>query len=281
MKKHHPTRRDPLWKAVIVDDEPRSRAIARRMLAAYPAFTVVAECANGYDALAAVSQFLPHLMLLDIQMPEMDGFEVVKKIKPEHLPVVAFLTAFDQYAVRAFEVHALDYLLKPFDEERFASMMQRVEERVTAGDGPLYARKVFTMLETLTAANSYAERFVVRLHGKILVVPVTEVDWIKAEDNYIRIHTGSSSYLERETLTSLCDRLDPRKFVRVHRSVLINVDRIKEVTVINGEYELVLQGGIRIALSRTYRDEFFLRLGDARPLSPNFKKRRPSNEATL
>jgi two-component system LytT family response regulator len=273
MQKHHQTRSDRLWKAVIVDDEPRSRAVARRMLAAYPAFTVVAECANGYDALAAVSQFLPHLMLLDIQMPEMDGFEVVKKIKPEHLPVGAFLTAFDQYAVRAFEVHALDYLLKPFDEERFASMMQRVEERVIAADGPLYARRVFTMLATITAANSYAERFVVRLHGKILVVPVAEVDWIKAEDNYIRIHIGSSSYLDRETLSSLCDRLDPRKFVRVHRSVLINLDRIKEVTVINGEYELVLQGGIRIALSRTYRDEFFLRLGDARPASPNFKKR--------
>jgi two-component system LytT family response regulator len=152
-------------------------------------------------------------------------------------------------------------------------MMQRVEERVTAADGPVYARRVFTMLETLTAANSYAERFVVRLHGKILVIPVAEVDWIKAEDNYIRIHTGSSSYLDRETLSSLRDRLDPRKFVRVHRSALINVDRIKEVTVINGEYELVLQSGIRIALSRTYRDEFFSRLGDPRPASPGFKKR--------
>ena len=272
MKKIQTPHNDPLWKAVLVDDEPRSRAIARRMLTAYPAFSVVAECANGYEALAAVSEFQPHLMLLDIQMPEMDGFEVVKKISPEQLPVVAFLTAFDQYAVRAFEVHALDYLLKPFDEERFASMMQRVEERLTLADGPVYARRVFSMLESLTAANSYAERFVVRMHGKILVIPVTEVDWIKAEDNYIRIHTASSSYLERETLSSVYDRLDPKKFLRVHRSVMVNVDRIKEVSVINGEYELVLKSGVRVALSRTYRDEFFARFGNAKPESSDCKK---------
>jgi two-component system LytT family response regulator len=273
MKKHPQTRSDGTWRAVIVDDEPRSRAIVRRMLSAYPTFKIVAECANGYDALAAVSEFLPHLMLLDIQMPEIDGFEVLKKINLDQLPVVAFLTAFDQYAVRAFEVHALDYLLKPFDEERFASMMQRVEERLTGGDGGVYAQRVFTMLETLTAASSYAERFVVRLRGKILVIPVAEVDWIKAEDNYIRIHSGSSSYLDRETLSELCARLDPKKFVRVHRSALINVDRIKEVMVINGEYELVLQSGVRIALSRTYRDEFFSRLGDTKPRSQDLNKK--------
>src|SRR5258708_12398196 len=243
------------------------------MLSAYPNFKIVAECANGYDALAAVSEFLPHLMLLDIQMPEMDGFEVVKKIKPDQLPVVAFLTAFDQYAVRAFEVHALDYLLKPFDEERFAAMMQRVEDRLIGGDGPLYVQRVFTMLQTLTAANSYAERFVVRLRGKILVIPVAEVDWIKAEDNYIRIHSGPSSYLDRETLSELCARLDPKKFVRCHRSALINVDRIKEVMVINGEYQLVLHSGVRIALSRTYLDEFFSRIAECKPESPDLKKK--------
>lgn len=258
---------------MIVDDEPRSRAIARRMFSAYPNFKLVAECANGYDALSAVSDFLPHLMLLDIQMPEMDGFEVIKQIKPEQLPVVAFLTAFDQYAVRAFEVHALDYLLKPFDEERFASMMQRVEEQLTEGDERVYAKHVFTMLDTLTAAHSYAERLVVRLRGKILLIPAAEVDWIKAEDNYIRIHTSSSSYLDRETLSALSERLDPKKFVRVHRSALVNVNKIKEVTVINGEYELLLQSGVRIGLGRTYRDEFFSRLGDAKP-SSDFKNNR-------
>jgi two-component system, LytTR family, response regulator len=162
-------------------------------------------------------------------------------------------------------VHALDYLLKPFDDERFASMMQRVEERLAMGDEPLYAQRVFKMLETLTAANSYAERFVVRVRGKIVVIPVAEVDWIKAEDNYIRIHSGPSSYLDRETLSELCGRLDPRKFFRVHRSALINVDRIKEIMIINGEYELVLQSGVQIALSRTYRDEFFSRLGGTSP----------------
>jgi len=271
MKKHSQTRNGGIWRAVVVDDEPRSRAIVRRMLSAYPSFTLVAECANGYEALTAVSELRPHLMLLDIQMPEMDGFDVLKKIGTEHLPVVTFLTAFDQYAVRAFEVHALDYLLKPFDDERFASMMQRVEERLTGQNGPVYAQQVLTMLETLTAASSYAERFVVRLRGKILVIPVAQVDWIEADDNYIRIHSGASTYLDRETLSAMCARLDPKTFIRVHRSALINVNRIKEVAVINGDYELVLHSGVRIALSRTYRDDFFSRLGDA-ARSPDFNK---------
>src|SRR5258708_7454677 len=154
MKKHSQTGNRGIWRAVIVDDEPRSRAIVRRMLSAYPAFTLVAECANGYEALTAVSELRPHLLLLDIQMPEMDGFDVLKNIETEQLPIVTFLTAFDQYAVRAFEVHALDYLLKPFDDERFALMMQRVEDRLTGDNGSVYAKQMLTMLETLTAANA-------------------------------------------------------------------------------------------------------------------------------
>lgn len=264
MTKENQQRSDRAWRAAIVDDEPRSRAILRRMLSLYPEFKLVAECANGYEALAAVSKFLPDLLLLDIQMPEIDGFEVLKQIDPRHLPVVAFVTAYDQYAVRAFEVHAIDYLLKPFDEDRFASMMRRVAKRLTEGSERCYGHRLLTMLEALAATGSYAHRFVVKLRGKILVVPVAQVDWIKAEDNYIRIHAGSTSYLNRETLSDVSNRLDPRKFVRVHRSALVNVDKIKEVLVLNGEYELVLQCGVRIALSRTYRDEFFGRLGDTK-----------------
>lgn len=249
------------WKVAIVDDEPRSRAVARRMLAAHANFKVVAECANGYAALSAVAEHSPHLMLLDIQMPEMDGFEVLKCITPEQMPVVAFLTAFDHYAVRAFEVHALDYLLKPFDEDRFATMIQRVEERLGHGDGTFYAQKVFAMLAGIVP-TSYMERLVVRSRGKIRLIPISDVDWIQAEDNYIRIHAGTSSYLERETLSGICDRLDPKKFVRVHRSALVNINRIQEVQVIDGEHELVLKSGVRVPLSRTYRDDFFSRLGD-------------------
>jgi two-component system LytT family response regulator len=255
---------DRAWRAIIVDDEPRSRAILRRMMSAYPDFKIVAECANGYEALTAVPKFLPDLLVLDIQMPEIDGFAVLKQIDPRHLPVVAFVTAYDQYAVRAFEVHAIDYLLKPFDEDRFASMMRRVEKRLTEGDERGHGQRLLTMLEALAATSSYAQRFVVKLHRKILVVPVAQVDWIKAEDNYIRIHSGSTSYLNRETLSDVSNRLDPRKFVRVHRSALVNVDKIKEVLVLNGEYELDIKCGVRIGLSRTYRDEFFARLGDTK-----------------
>lgn len=264
MTKENQQPSDRAWRAIIVDDEPRSRAILRRMLCAYPDFTLVSECANGYEAIAAVSKFLPDLLVLDIQMPEIDGFAVLNQIDLIHPPVVAFVTAYDQYAVRAFEVHAIDYLLKPFDQDRFASMMQRVEKRLTEGGERGYGQRLLTMLKALAATSSYAQRFVVKLRGKILVIPVAQVDWIKAEDNYIRIHAGSASYLNRETLSDVSSRLDPRTFIRVHRSALVNVDKIKEVLVLNGEYELVLRCGVRIALSRTYRDEFFARLEDTK-----------------
>jgi two-component system LytT family response regulator len=260
------------WRAIIADDEPRSRAVARRMLVAYPSFNVVAECANGYEVLAAIRQFQPHLLLLDIQMPEMDGFAVLKQINREQMPVVVFATAFDQYAIRAFEVHALDYLIKPFDEQRFAAMMQRVHERLDEGDERTYTQQVLTMLQVLTKATAYPERLVVRLRGKMIPLPVSQIDWIEAEDNYIRIHSGHKSYLDRETLSGICDCLDPRKFIRVHRSAVVNVDNIQELTGADGQYELILKSGARLALSRTYRDEFFLKLGDRRLSSQEPKK---------
>jgi two-component system LytT family response regulator len=245
---------------MIVDDEPRARAVVRRALASHAGFKLVAECANGYEAVAAVAKFQPDFLLLDIQMPEMDGFAVLKHIKPEQLPLVVFTTAYDQYAVRAFEVHALDYLLKPFDEERFAEMIRRVEERLSEGEERLHARQVVTMLETLGATRSYPERLTVRGRGKILLVPVREIDWIEAEDNYVKIHCGSKAHLERETLSSLAERLDPKQFARVHRSVLVNVEQVQEVAHVDGEYELLVKSGARVPLSRTYRDGFLRKL---------------------
>lgn len=248
------------WKALIVDDEPRARSILRRLLSADPDFTITAECGNGYDALGAVLEHRPELLLLDVQMPEMDGFEVLRQISAEFLPLIVFVTAYEQYAIRAFEVNALDYLLKPFDEERFAATMSRVKSRLAEGAGHMPGEQILALLKTLKSSNSYIERFVVRLRGRMLLIQAADVDCLQAEDNYVRIHSGTASYLHRETLSNLATKLNPRKFVRVHRSALVNVNKIREVLLHDGEYQLVLMNGSRVGLSRTYRDDFFVKI---------------------
>jgi two-component system, LytTR family, response regulator len=248
------------WKALIVDDEPRARSILRRLLAADPDFTVAAECGNGYDAIGAVLEHRPELLLLDVQMPELGGFEVLQQISVAFLPLVVFVTAYEQYAIRAFEVNALDYLLKPFDEERFAAAMSRVKARLAEEAGPVRASQILALLRTLKSSHSYIERFVVRLRGRMLLIQAAEVDCLQAEDNYVRIHSGTASYLHRETLSNLATKLNPRKFVRVHRSALVNVDKIREVLLRDGDYQLLLMNGSRVGLSRTYRDDFFTKI---------------------
>lgn len=249
-----------LWKALIVDDEPRARSILRRLLSADPDFTIAAECGNGYDAVGAVLEHRPELLLLDVQMPEMDGFEVLRQIPAELLPHIVFVTAYEQYAIRAFEVNALDYLLKPFDEERFAATMSRVKLRLAEEASHIPGAQILALLKTLKSSNCFLERFVVRLRGRMLLIQAVDVDWLQAEDNYVRIHSGTASYLHRETLSNLTTKLNPRKFVRVHRSALVNVDKIREVLLQDGEYQLVLINGSRVGLSRTYRDDFFTKI---------------------
>ena len=248
------------WKALIVDDEPRARSVLRRFLSADSDFSIAAECANGYDAVGAVVEHRPELLLLDVQMPEMDGFEVLRQIPAELLPLVVFITAYEQYAIRAFEVNALDYLLKPFDEERFAATMSRVKLRLADAAGNIPGAQILALLKTLKSNNPYLERFVVRLRGRMLLIQAGDVDWLQAEDNYVRIHSGTASYLHRETLSNLTAKLNPRKFVRVHRSALVNVDKIREVLLRDGEYQLLLINGSRVGLSRTYRDDFFTKI---------------------
>jgi|SRR5690242_3064318 len=250
-----------VWKTIIVDDEPRARAVVRRLLRGHANFAVVAECANGYEALEAVAKFQPDFLLLDIQMPELDGFAVLQRIKAGQTPVVVFTTAYDQYAVRAFAVHALDYLLKPFDEERFTEMISHVEDRLSAGEERLSTRQIAAVLRTLAATTAYPERLTVRGHGKLVPIPVSEIDWIETEDKYVRLHCGTKSYLERGTLSSLAERLDPRRFARVHRKAMINLERIQEISHVDGEYDLLVKGGARVPLSRSYRDELLRKLG--------------------
>jgi len=245
------------WRLIVVDDEPRSRGLIRKMLRASRDFELVRECADGYDAIEAVQTLQPDLMLLDVQMPELDGFGVLERIDPEQMPEVVFVTAYDQYALKAFEVQALDYLLKPFDEERLLNMLDRARQRLERRPGPRN-QDIAALLERLKPARDYIERFVVRLSGRILLLPVEDVYWIEAEDKYVRLHSKSTSYLVRDTIARLQSSLNPRQFIRVHRSAIVRVDSVKEILPdFHGDHEVVLLTGEKVRLSRTYRDSFF------------------------
>lgn len=225
-------------KALIVDDEPLARESLRLLLARDPDVAVVGEC-TGVDAPAMVRERKPDVLFLDIQMPELDGFGVIEKIGFEAAPVIVFTTAYDEYALQAFDVHALDYLLKPFDDERFAATLKRIK------------------VQLLESRESYPQRFLVRVREKIVVVRTEEIDWIEAADYYASIHAGGHSYLLRETLNELEARLDPTRFLRVHRSAIVNLDRVREIhPLFRGDSTLILTDGSQVKLSRTRREEF-------------------------
>lgn len=241
-------------KTLIVDDEPLARERIRALLAPHAGFEVLAECANGMTAVQAITNLQPDLVFLDVQMPELGGFEVLEALAHERLPAIIFVTAYDNYALRAFEVHALDYLLKPFDRERFAKALQRAQEYVQHGQNALQQR-LQNLLEELQRERRYVERLVLKTAGRVFFVKVAEVDWAEAEANYVRLHAGRETHLLRETLTHLETKLDPQKFLRLSRSLLVNLDRIKELQPWsnNGEYVVILQNGARLRSSRNYR----------------------------
>jgi two-component system LytT family response regulator len=255
-------------RALIVDDEPLARAGLRGLLADDPEVTVVGECANGREAVTAVRAHAPDLVLLDVQMPELDGFAVVREVGASQMPVVVFVTAFDQYALRAFEARALDYLLKPFSDERFRQALERAKEQVRqrrlgAVSGQLAALlglpapPAATVAAAAPAAPSSqpVARLEVRLGGRQIFVAVTDIDWIEASDYYVRLHAAGRSHLLRETMQELEARLDPRRFVRVHRSAMVAVDRVSELrTDAAGRPLLVLRDGTRLPVSRGRRE---------------------------
>jgi two-component system, LytTR family, response regulator len=240
-------------RVLIVDDEPPARRRIRALLADEPGVEVVAEAGSGAAAVAAIREHAPDLVFLDIQMPEGDGFDVVGEIGAERMPLTVFATAHDEHAVRAFEAHALDYLLKPYDRDRFAVTMRRARARLAAAAGTADPR-LDALLGSLRREERYASRITLRSGPRIRVVPVAEIDYVRAEDNYVRLHVGERSYLHRETLASLEARLDPRAFLRIHRSALVNLDRVAELEVLfAGDYTVFLRDGTRLPAGRTYR----------------------------
>ena len=242
-------------RALIVDDEPLARERLRTLLADEPSVEVAGECGDGRSALAAIRELEPDVVFLDVQMPEMDGFEVLERLGPANLPVIVFVTAFDQYAIRAFEVCALDYLLKPFDRERFQQTLARARgehERRNAGE---WSDRLRTVLDELRSRARHADRLIVRSGGRVIFLRVDELDWAEAAGNYVRLHAGPAEYLYRETMAGLEAMLDPARFARIHRSTIVNVDRIREMhPLFKGDYTVVLRDGRQLTLSRAYRE---------------------------
>ncbi len=243
-------------RLLIVDDEPLARDRIREMVKDDPEVQVIAEARNGLEALEAVARYEPDIVFLDIQMPDMDGFEVLKNLNAEPLPLIIFVTAYDQYALRAFDVHALDYLMKPFDRERFARALDHAKEQMKRPTDEQRDGKIMALLEEIKGSR-YLERFAIKTGEKVLLVRSEEVDSIEAEGNYVRINVAGTSYMLRETINSVESKIDPRTFVRIHRSTIVNINRVKELQAwARGEYRVVLLNGTDYTLSRGYREHF-------------------------
>ena len=253
-------------RVLIVDDEPPARDGMVSLLDSLVGFEAVGTSANGKAAVEDIERLDPDLVLLDIQMPEMDGFEVIRAVGPDRMPPLVFITAYDEYALRAFEVNAIDYLLKPFDDARFAMAMNRAAMIVREGDLGTLTRRLLGVLgdpiEEVEQPESFLTRIVVKKTKTTLLVPVEDIDWIEAADYCVRIHTGGKTHVVREAMHRLERRLDPQLFFRSHRSGLVNLDRVEEiVTGASGDLVMVLHGGARVRLSRSRRTELAQRLG--------------------
>lgn len=246
-----------MLRVVIVDDEPLAREGLRIRLAREGDIEVVCESAGGEHAVATIVHERPDLVFLDVQMPELDGFTVLERASGEWLPEVVFVTAFDRHALRAFEVHALDYLLKPLTDERFADALAHARARLAAGDANPVPQRLGQMLDARargSAGAGYLERLAVPYRGRFVLIPVNDVEWFAAAANYVEVHVAEESYLVRSTLRDLEAHLDPARFARIHRSTIVNLERVREIMPeVDGDFEVVLHGGQRLAMSRGRR----------------------------
>ena len=254
-------------RALIVDDERLARETLRLLLENHKQVEIVGECENGRDAVATLQREKLDLVFLDIQMPEMNGFEVIENVGADKMPVVIFVTAYDQYALQAFEAQALDYLLKPFDDERFEQALERATERIRQQHVGELSTKLVDLIssrtdpESLQANNepqtgAYLQRIMIKERGSMFFIKVEEVDWVEAAGDYVSIHAGAKAHLLRETMSGLMKKLDPRQFVRIHRSSIVKVDSIRELKpYFHGDYIIILKNGKELKLSRRYWDQ--------------------------
>lgn len=255
-------------RALIVDDEPLARRGIRRLLQSAPDIEIVGEAGNGQEAIAAVGKQKPDLVFLDIQMPLLDGFSVIEKISLANLPEIVFVTAFDEYAIHAFEINALDYLLKPIDAERFGKCLERARGRIKNSKDEKLVDKISSLLQSLERAESNAEknfleRIVVKNAGRIFFIDTNEIIWISSEGNYVKIHTKNKAHLLRETMDGLENKLNPRQFLRLRRSTIVRIAEIKELhPLFNHEFAVILKDGTELVSSRRYRQNLNFLLKD-------------------
>jgi two-component system LytT family response regulator len=250
-------------RTLVVDDEPLARERLASLLEPLEDVELVGECRDGEEAVIAIHDLTPDLVFLDIQMPGMSGFDVIDAVGTDKMPLVIFVTAYDQHALRAFQVRALDYLLKPFDRERFTDALQRARKQLERDDSGDIGRRLLALVRDLRRDPPKADRLVVKSGGRLFFLRTDEIDWVEAAGNYVRLHVGNTSHLLRETMTAMEARLDPEKFVRIHRCRIVNVDRIQEMQPwLNGEYAVVLRTGARLTLSRGYREKLQEKVGE-------------------
>lgn len=237
-------------RVVIIDDELPARKKIRTFLEDEPTIELVGEASDGLEAVAIIEQLKPDLIFLDIQMPHLTGFEVLQQL--DTIPSVIFTTAYDQYALKAFEVHAIDYLLKPFDQERFQSALKHAFQQPTSN----LPSQLSNLILALNKQRNYLQRILLKTGGKIIIIKIDDINWIEAEEKYVQIHTGKEKYLYRETMNTLEQELDPQKFVRIHRSYIVQLDFIKELTPwSHGDYLVILKDGTQLNMGRNYREK--------------------------
>jgi two-component system LytT family response regulator len=233
-------------KTVLVDDEELARGYLRELLAPHPEIRVVAECANGFEAVKAIGETAPDLLFLDVQMPKLDGFEVLELIEPSQAPVVIFVTAYDQYAMRAFDAHAVDYLLKPFSAERFERALERARARLGERRMPP------VLAPEARPAGERPQRIVVKDGTRVHVIPIAKLDYVDAQDDYVALHSEGKSYLKQQPIASVEAMLDPACFVRIHRSAIVNLERVSRIEPYGKESRIViLNDGTRLPVSRS------------------------------
>ena len=242
-------------RTLIADDEPLARERLRALLARHTDVEVIGEGSNGAEAIEAISELRPDLVLLDVEMPQADGFAVLEALDPETLPAIVFVSAHDQYAVRAFEAHALDYVVKPFDEARVDRTLQRVRNQLARAHRTRHIDpRLLSLLDELRGQRR-SDRLVVKTGGRVVFLRTEDIDWVEASGNYVRLHVGAETHLLRESMKNMERRLDPNTFVRIHRSAIVNVDRIRELEPwFHGEYIVIMRDGTRLTASRVYSD---------------------------
>jgi two-component system, LytTR family, response regulator len=240
------------FKTLVVDDEPLARRRIQSLLRADPDIDVVGAVGDGRAAVEAIKELKPDLVFLDVQMPEMDGFEVLAAVSDVHVPTVLFFTAYDHYAVKAFEAHALDYLLKPVKRDRFFEALRRAKEQVRLRQGSVYEQQIVDLMKQVAPAKA---RLVLRAGGKLIFINPEEIEWIEAAANYVRLHTPGEIHTIREKISTIEAELDPERFLRVHRSIIVNIDKVKQVIPCgSGEYVVMMKNGRELSFGRSYRD---------------------------